>query len=87
MNRGIEVARVWSFTDEFSEAPYPVYWETRNGWSCMCPHNRIRKRSCKHIKATRTYKDQTPEIQKRIQLTPEGAKHLGVKTEISESLA
>ena len=78
MDRGTEIARVWSFSDEYSDEPYVVRHGTRNGWYCSCPQCVIRHKSCKHITATREFKKQPPDIQKKIKLTPAGMKLLKV---------
>jgi len=78
MDRGIEIARVWSFSDDFSDEPYVVKHGTRNGWYCNCPQCMIRHKTCKHILATREFKKQPPDIQKRIKLTAEGMRLLKV---------
>ena len=78
MDRGTEVARVWSFTDDFCDAPYVVKHGSRNGWYCNCPQCVIRHKTCKHIVATRDFKKQTPEVQAKIKLSPEGMRLLKV---------
>jgi hypothetical protein len=75
--KGYEVARVWSFSDDFAESPYIVKHGNR-GWWCNCPQCSIRKVSCKHITCVRDFKKQPPEIQKKIKLSPEGMKFLKV---------
>jgi len=78
MDRGVEVARVWSFSDDFAETPYIVKHGAR-GWWCNCPHVAFRKTpTCKHIKATREFKTQPPEVQGKIKLTEAGMKLLKV---------
>ena len=78
MDRGTEIARVWSFSDDFPAEPYVVKHGTRVGWSCNCPQCMIRHKTCKHITATREFKKQPPEIQKKIMLTVAGMKLLKV---------
>jgi hypothetical protein len=78
MDRGVEIARVWSFSDDFAETPYVVKHGSRNGWHCNCPQHTIRHRVCKHIASTRDFKKQPPEIQNKIKLTPEGMRLLKV---------
>lgn len=75
-DKGIEVARVWSFSDDFMGTPYVVRRGNRNGWNCNCPHHTIRHQTCKHILATRDFKRQPAEVQSKINLTAEGVKLL-----------
>jgi hypothetical protein len=75
-DKGTEVARVWSFSDDFMQTPYVVKHGSRNGWNCNCPQHTIRHQTCKHITATRDFKKQPPEVQSKIMLNPEGIKLL-----------
>lgn len=77
-DRGIEIARVWSFSNDDMQTPYVVKHGSRNGWYCNCPQHTIRHKTCKHITSTREFKKQPPDIQKKIMLTPEGMKLLKV---------
>jgi hypothetical protein len=78
MDRGVEIARVWSFSDDLAQTPYVVKHGTRNGWYCNCPQHTIRHRTCKHITSTRDFKKQPPEIQAKIKLNEAGMKLLKV---------